>query len=180
MPTDFLAPHRSVLEQVLHDLQSNRDDLIRQVTADIDKQIEAVNSLLGISAAPTPVQNGSEIHSPVDPATSKPSPTQAPEKESLAPAPARVTTEPRTFDPQHLLEEFKRLELKTAIQKLLEQHPEQTFDTSALVFKLYGEFTGEQKTKANQRIGKTASAGARRGEWRQVSQNPNFYQSLDD
>jgi len=183
MPTDFLAAHRPVLQQTLHDLESQRDVM----TQELDQKIAALKQLLGDSVAPSKTTNSEVIALPSPPAPD-PLPDSKPKVESVQPKSSKLVMksasrsktkqQKRMFDVQQLTPEFKGLDVLNAVQQVLEQSPDQVFDTPSLIKIVYGEFEDDQAEAALRSLRLRFSAAAKKGHWVQVSKDPTRFQAL--
>ena len=92
----------------------------------------------------------------------------------------RQTAAPKEFDPKKLRSEYKGRSLQDAVAQVLEQEPDRPFSVDDVIVQVYGEFSGNELTKARKSLGRGLSNGVREGLWTRSQERPPLYQARAD
>ncbi|WP_162424948.1 hypothetical protein [Myxacorys almedinensis] len=182
----------------------DRDAILASVTAEIDRTLAQINTLLGHTS---PYVESSELAAEPDesersPAFSRSNQPQQEPAEANAPrrkgrpksaaklsaaaldsasdntllsAPKSQARKSKAFEPQALDRKFKNLTPQAAIVQVMTQNPEQAFTTDEMIEVLYGNFEGEALAKARKSVAGFLSRGVIQKRLAKVQINPSRF-----
>jgi hypothetical protein len=194
MAYSILSPEsKQQLEQERSRLTQDRDNIIASVTAEIDRLIQHIDSLLGQAAPAVSIEASQpETSRPVAAKSNGSRKGKAKVASSATKAKAKISEaaieekpkkgkrkKQKLFDAKQLKAAFNDMTPTDALLHVMLQTPDQSFSTEEMIQELYDDFDEADLPRARKSVAGVFSRGMRFGKLEKIQEHPSRYRLVE-